>query len=48
MSKTLIQKLISVLDSILNKLSRYDEGSFIAQILSLTVFQYFVLFIIFY
>ncbi|CAF0840085.1 unnamed protein product [Rotaria sordida] len=36
MSKALIQKLLSVLDSILKKLSRYDEGSFFAQILSLT------------
>ncbi|CAF4576275.1 unnamed protein product, partial [Rotaria magnacalcarata] len=32
----LIQKLLSVLDSVLKKLSRYDEGSFFAQILSLT------------
>jgi len=37
MSKTLIEKLVSVLDSVLKKLSRYDEGSFFAQILSLTV-----------
>ncbi|CAF2073921.1 unnamed protein product [Rotaria magnacalcarata] len=36
MSKSLIQKLVSVLDSVLKKLSRYDEGSFFAQILSLT------------
>ncbi|CAF0842404.1 unnamed protein product [Adineta steineri] len=35
MSKVLIQKLVSVLDSVLKKLSRYDEGSFFAQILSL-------------
>lgn len=35
MSKALIQKLLSVLDSVLKKLSRYDEGSFFAQILSL-------------
>jgi molecular chaperone GrpE (heat shock protein) len=37
MSKSLIQKLLSVLDSVLKKLSRYDEGSFFAQILSLAV-----------
>lgn len=37
MTKTLIQKLLSVLDSVLKKLSRYDEGSFMAQILSLAV-----------
>jgi hypothetical protein len=37
MSNALIQKLISVLDSVLKKLSRYDEGSFFAQILSLAV-----------
>jgi hypothetical protein len=37
MSRALIQKLISVLDSVLKKLSRYDEGSFFAQILSLAV-----------
>ena len=37
MTKTLILKLLSVLDSVLKKLSRYDEGSFFAQILSLTV-----------
>ncbi|CAF1641370.1 unnamed protein product, partial [Adineta ricciae] len=36
MSRALIQKLVSVLDSVLKKLSRYDEGSFFAQILSLT------------
>ncbi|CAM2719491.1 unnamed protein product [Rotaria socialis] len=36
MSKALIQKLLSILDSVLKKLSRYDEGSFFAQILSLT------------
>ncbi|CAF3923276.1 unnamed protein product [Adineta steineri] len=35
MSRALIQKLISVLDSVFKKLSRYDEGSFFAQILSL-------------
>ena len=42
MSKALIQKLISVLDSTMKKLARYDEGSFFAQILSLTVRDHFV------
>jgi hypothetical protein len=37
MSKQLVNKLQSVLDTILKKLSRYDEGSFFAPILSLTV-----------
>jgi hypothetical protein len=37
MSKQLVAKLISVLDTILKKMSRYDEGSFFAPILSLTV-----------
>jgi hypothetical protein len=37
MTKALIQKLLSVLDSVLKKLSRYDEGSFFAPILSLAV-----------
>ena len=37
MSKQLVTKLISVLDTILKKMSRYDEGSFFAPILSLTV-----------
>ncbi len=44
MSKALIQKLITVLDSVLKKLSRYDEGSFFAQILSLAVKINFILF----
>ncbi|CAF0748850.1 unnamed protein product [Adineta ricciae] len=35
MSKALIQKLISALDSVFKKLARYDEGTFFAQILSL-------------
>jgi hypothetical protein len=39
MSRALINKLVSVLDSVLKKLSRYDEGSFFAQILSLTVMK---------
>ena len=33
----LIGKLISVLDSVLAKLTRYDEGSVIGSILSFTV-----------
>ena len=37
MSKALIQKLISALDSVFKKLARYDEGTFFAQILSLAV-----------
>jgi hypothetical protein len=41
MSRALIQKLVSVLDSVLKKLSRYDEGSFFAQILSLAVKRIF-------
>jgi calcium-dependent secretion activator len=36
-SKQIVAKFLSVLDSILKKLSRYDEGSFFAPILSLTV-----------
>lgn len=37
MNKQLVAKLISVLDGLLKKLSRYDEGSFISSILSLAV-----------
>jgi calcium-dependent secretion activator len=37
MNKQLVNKLQSVLDGLLKKLSRYDEGSFISSILSLTV-----------
>ena len=36
MNKQLVAKLISVLDGLLKKLSRYDEGSFFSSILSLT------------
>jgi hypothetical protein len=42
MSKILIQKLLSVLDSVLKKLSRYDEGSFFAPLLSLAVRKFFI------
>ncbi|KAL5015108.1 hypothetical protein ScPMuIL_009378 [Solemya velum] len=37
MVKCLIEKLLSVLESVLSKLARYDEGTFFASILSLTV-----------
>jgi hypothetical protein len=37
MKKQLVGKLISVLDGLLKKLSRYDEGTFFSSILSLTV-----------
>jgi hypothetical protein len=37
MKKQLVAKLISVLDGLLKKLSRYDEGTFFSSILSLTV-----------
>lgn len=37
MTQGLITKLVSVLESTLSKLARYDEGSFIGSILSLTV-----------
>ena len=37
MNKQLVAKLMSVLDGLLKKLSRYDEGSFFSSILSLTV-----------
>ncbi|KAI8781468.1 calcium-dependent secretion activator 1 [Biomphalaria glabrata] len=36
MARCLIEKLLSVLESILSKLARYDEGTFFASILSLT------------
>ncbi|XP_064633820.1 calcium-dependent secretion activator 1-like isoform X2 [Lineus longissimus] len=35
MNKTLVEKLLSVLDNVLAKLARYDEGSFFSSILSL-------------
>ena len=37
MKRQLISKLLSVLEGLLKKLSRYDEGSFFSSILSLTV-----------
>ena len=37
MNKQLVAKLLSVLDSLLKKLSRYDEGTFFSSILSLAV-----------
>ena len=37
MKKQLVAKLISVLDGLLKKLSRYDEGTFFSSILSLAV-----------
>ncbi|XP_065938780.1 calcium-dependent secretion activator 1-like [Magallana gigas] len=36
MVKCLIEKLLSVLESVLSKLARYDEGTFFSSILSLT------------
>ncbi|XP_035825527.1 calcium-dependent secretion activator 1 isoform X6 [Aplysia californica] len=36
MARCLIDKLLSVLESILSKLARYDEGTFFASLLSLT------------
>lgn len=38
MNQGMINKLITVLETTLSKLSRYDEGSLIGSILSLTVF----------
>jgi hypothetical protein len=43
MKKQLVAKLISVLDGLLKKLSRYDEGTFFSSILSLTVSPIFIL-----
>jgi hypothetical protein len=37
MNKQLVGKLISVLDGLLKKLARYDEGSLFSSILSLAV-----------
>lgn len=37
MNLGLINKLMSVLEAVLSKLSRYDEGSLIGSILSFTV-----------
>eukprot|EP00106_Octopus_bimaculoides_P022760 XP_014790202.1 PREDICTED: calcium-dependent secretion activator 1-like isoform X1 [Octopus bimaculoides] len=36
MGKCLVEKLLSVLESVLSKLARYDEGTFFSSILSLT------------
>lgn len=41
MNHGMITKLITVLEATLSKLSRYDEGSLIGSILSLTVFVSF-------
>jgi len=41
MNQGMINKLITVLEATLSKLSRYDEGSLIGSILSLTVFALF-------
>lgn len=41
MNQGMINKLITVLEATLSKLSRYDEGSLIGSILSLTVFVSF-------
>lgn len=41
MNKQLVGKLLSVLDGLLKKLSRYDEGTFFSSILSLTVIKLF-------
>lgn len=41
MNQGMIHKLTSVLEATLSKLSRYDEGSLIGSILSLTVFSTF-------
>lgn len=41
MTQGMINKLVTVLETTLSKLSRYDEGSFIGSILSLTVFFFF-------
>lgn len=41
MNQGMINKLITVLEATLSKLSRYDEGSLIGSILSLTVFASF-------
>lgn len=37
MTQGMINKLVTVLETTLSKLSRYDEGSFIGSILSFTV-----------
>lgn len=47
MTQGMINKLVTVLETTLSKLSRYDEGSFIGSILSLTVFFFFCFMLIF-
>lgn len=42
MNMGLINKLMSVLEASLSKLSRYDEGSFIGSILSFTVSKFYI------
>ena len=37
MTQGMTDKLLSVLESVISKLGRYDEGSFIGSILSFTV-----------
>lgn len=37
MTQGMVAKLLSVLESVISKLGRYDEGSFIGSILSFTV-----------
>lgn len=39
MTQGMINKLITVLEATLSKLSRYDEGSLIGSLLSFTVFR---------
>lgn len=48
MTQGMINKLVTVLETTLSKLSRYDEGSFIGSILSLTVFFFFLFHAYFY
>lgn len=45
MNQGLINKLMSVLEASLSKLSRYDEGSLIGSILSFTVRLNYLLFL---
>lgn len=43
MNQGMINKLITVLEATLSKLSRYDEGSLIGSILSLTVLHLMII-----
>lgn len=43
MTQGMINKLVTVLETTLSKLSRYDEGSFIGSILSLTVVYLYIM-----